>query len=342
MGSRAMGLSMSAESAGTRHLAGDAITNVANDNRINLFAAGQHGVVTRAQLLAAGLTARVVERHVRSARLRPLHRGVYLLGHLWGALEPEYARVMAAVLACGKGAVASHRSAAWLWRLLKRIRGSAPGGMLAPGGITEPEEVTVPARSRVRRPGIRVHRSKDLAKGDVTVLNGIPVTTPARTIRDLSAVVGVRELSRAIARAEREGLLDAGELPPLVARHGRRPGAPLLRGIVHGPEGPLLTRSQAEERFLALIRSARLPLPQTNVVVGRHEVDFLWRAGKLIVEVDGFAFHSSRRSFENDRRRDADLIMAGYRVIRATWRQLVHESNATLAQVAQALVRPDG
>jgi len=100
-----------------------------------------------------------------------------------------------------------------------------------------------------------------------------------------------------------------------------------------------MTRSGAEERFLDLVRRGRLPQPETNVVVRGHEVDFLWRAERLVVEVDGFAFHASRRSFESDRRRDAELAAAGWRVVRVTWRQVVDEPHATLVCVAQALAR---
>lgn len=301
--------------------------NASVDDHIASLAARQHGVVTRSQLLAEGLTRRMVESRVRSRRLRPLHRGVYLLGSLRASLEPEHSREMAAVLACGPGAVLSHRSAAWIWELLPRPSAAAP------------VEVTVPRRARPRRPGIRTRRSDRLSPDEATVLDGLPVTSPGRTLRDLSTRIATRELSRAAARAERRGLIDARGLSELVARHRGRPGAPLLRAALQVEGGPAFTRSEAEERFLDLIGSGGLPPPEANVVVQGHELDFLWRAAGIAVEVDGFGFHASRRSFESDRRRDAGLAAAGVHVIRVTWRQIVDEPSATLVHVAQALAR---
>lgn len=293
----------------------------------------------------------MVQTRVATNRLRPLHRGVYLLGQLRGPLEPERAREMAAVLACGPGAVISHRSAAWLWDLLPRAGG--PAGVARPrtaaasahpagAGSGVDVDVTVPGRARRRRPGIRAHRSHDLGAGETTQLDGIPITTPARTLRDLSIVVGPRELNRAAARAERRKLIRAEELASLVARHSRRRGAPVLRAAMGEDGGPALTRSEAEERFLDLVRRGQLPAPETNVLVRGHEVDFLWRAARLAVEVDGFGFHASRRSFENDRRRDAELAAAGVHVVRVTWSQIVREPSATLVRVAQALTHAGG
>lgn len=116
-----------------------------------------------------------------------------------------------------------------------------------------------------------------------------------------------------------------------------RTGAARLRALVEGGEGPAITRSEAEERFLALVRAAELPPPEVNVRVNDHEVDFLWRDEGLVVEIDGFRFHSSREAFERDRRRDARLQAAGVRVMRVTWRQAVDDAYATLARLVQAL-----
>lgn len=297
------------------------------DGIINELAARQHGVVTRAQLLEAGVTARAVEFRVRSGRLRPLHRGVYLPGSLRGALEPERARVMAGVFACGPRAVVSHVSAGWLWGLLPRPDDASP------------VDVTIRGGGRRRRPGVWVRRPTDLRENETTHLDGIPVTAPPRTLRDLSTVLDVRALNRAAARAERSGLIEAELLPSLVAGHRGRPGASVLRAAVGCESGLSLTRSEAEERFLALVASVRLPAPEVNVDVIGYEVDFLWRAARIVVEVDGFAFHRSRRSFENDRRRDTDLAAAGFNVIRVTWRQIERDPTGTLVRIGQALAR---
>jgi very-short-patch-repair endonuclease len=128
------------------------------------------------------------------------------------------------------------------------------------------------------------------------------------------------------------------EREAMLARHAGRPGAPALRAVLESGQ-PRLTRSEAEDRFLQLVQKGDLPLPEANVMVQGYEVDFLWRSAGLAVEVDGFGFHASRRSFENDRRRDAELAANGIHVIRVTWRHVVEEPHATLVRVAQALTR---
>lgn len=193
--------------------------------------------------------------------------------------------------------------------------------------------------ARRRRAGILTHRPRHLAADEVTRLQGIPVTTPDRTLRDLSTEIASRALNRAVARAERRKLITDAQLATLVERQKGRPGAPVLRAAMGNEGGPALTRSEAEERFLGLVRRGRLAPPEANVVVAGHEVDFLWRSERLAVEVDGFRFHASRRSFENDRRRDMDLAGAGCHVIRITWRQIVREPEPTLVHLSQALAR---
>jgi very-short-patch-repair endonuclease len=281
----------------------------------------QHGVVTRVQLLGAGLPAHRLERRVRTRRLRPVHRGVYLVGPLVSSRAME----MAAVLACGAGSRVSHRSAARLLGLWDRPPDSAP------------VEVRVAGCDRGRRPGIRAYRGPALTAGEVVTVDGIPVTSPTRTLLDLASVVGRAELERAVARAERLELVDRADLSALIARGRGRPGIPLLRAVMEQPGGPVLTRSEAEERFLALIRRFRLPPPVVNARVAGYEVDFLWRAEGIAVEVDGFAYHSSARRFERDRRRDADLAAAGIQVIRVTWRQIVREPEAVMGRLALTL-----
>ena len=165
------------------------------------------------------------------------------------------------------------------------------------------------------------------------------MTAPARTILDLAAVVTPRELERAVAEADTRRLVPRNQLLSLLARVGARPGVGALRALLDADRGPSLTRSEAEERLLALIRAAELPAPELNVRVGPHEVDFLWRGQKVIVEVDGFRFHSSRAAFERDRKRDADLAARGFRVVRVTWRQIVDRPEAVIARIAVVLER---
>jgi very-short-patch-repair endonuclease len=210
-----------------------------------------------------------------------------------------------------------------LWRLLPQVSGEL--------------DITVPGRDCRSRPGIRIHQVTALDRRDMRKLSGIPITTPARTLLDLAAFVTSRELEQALAEAQARRLVRRNDLTSLLARVGPRPGVPALRSLIETEGAPALTRSEAEERFLALIRAAELPAPEVNVRVGPHEVDFLWREQRLIVEIDGFAFHSSRASFERDRVRDARLTAEGFRVIRVTWRQLVDRPEALVARIAAAL-----
>jgi very-short-patch-repair endonuclease len=198
-------------------------------------------------------------------------------------------------------------------------------------------DVTVPARDPGKKPGIRVHRTRALDRRDVRTCDGVPITTPARTLLDLAGEASARELERALAEAHVRRLTSHRDLLSLLARHGRRPGSPEIRRFVEGDRGAQLTRSQAEERFLALMRAAQLPMPDVNVRIGPIEVDFLWREERLVVEVDGFRFHASRAAFERDRLRDAELQASGFRVMRVTWRQLTRTREATLARIASAL-----
>jgi very-short-patch-repair endonuclease len=288
---------------------------------IATLAERQYGVVSTRQLLAAGIGTGAIATRVRRMGLHRLHRGVYAVGHT--ALLPR-AREMAAVLACGDDAVISHRSAAVMWRLVAEADG--------------PVDVTV-ARSSRSRPGLRIHRSRTLERKDVRLLEGIPVTAPTRTLLDLAETSPERELERAIEEALVQRLTTEPALVAAVGEAKGRHGAATLKRLLNRAAGPTLTRSEAEERVLALVRQAELDHPELNVRVHGHVVDFLWRRQRLILEIDGFRFHSSRSAFERDRRRDAELGAAGYRVMRVTWRQIVDEPFAVIARLAQALAQ---
>jgi len=300
--------------------------NVDGDSQVReralaALARRQNGVARRDQLLNVGLSRYAIDSRVKSGRLQVLHRGVYLLG----PVAPPLARETAAVLACGHGAVLSHGSAAALWQLIP-FRDRAI-------------DVTVPARRTRRRRGIRTHRVRTFEPDEITVLNRIPVTTPARTVLDMAAKVPTRELEQAVAEAERKRHVSRPKLLALLARYPRRPGTAALRSLLRCSERPALTRSGAEVLFLSLVRRAQLSQPEVNTSLHGHEVDFLWRRERLIVETDGFAFHRSRREFEADRRRDTELAAQGFQVMRVTWRQITGEPEATLTRVAQALAR---
>jgi very-short-patch-repair endonuclease len=228
---------------------------------------------------------------------------------------------MAAVLACGDDALLSHVSAAAMWGLTR------PRG----GDI----DVTLVGRTVHRRQGIAVHRARSLRRDERAARQGIPVTSPARTLLDLATTLPARDLGRAAEEAQVQRLLTPHQLHSYLARSSNRRGVRALRAATR--HDPAFTRSEAERRLLELIRAAELPEPQANVRIRDHEVDFLWRRHGLVVEVDGYAYHSTRAAFERDRRRDADLEAAGMRVHRVTWRQISHEPEALVARLAVAL-----
>jgi len=283
------------------------------DAAVMAIAASQHGVVTTAQLASAGLSRDAIVHRVRVGRLRRLHRGVYLVGPLTGPLTKE----MAALFACGERAALSHATA------------GARGGLLPDSPV-----VHVSAAGNLRRHGgVRVHRVARLHSADITVRDGCRLTTPARTLADLASHLATRELQRAVEEAQVQRLVTRHELLTLLPSRS----SPALRRAIEDHQEPALTRSEAERRLLDLIRSAQLPPPRTNTRVGRYEVDFFWPDQRLVVEVDGFAFHSTRAAFERDRLRDANLHAAGRRVMRVTWRQIAREPEALIARLATAL-----
>lgn len=283
------------------------------------IAVRQQGVVARFQLLDAGVPSHVIDRRLRQGRLDAIHRGVYGIG----PILPPRAREMSACLACGPTAVISHGSAAGLW------------GILAPVPKGAAVEVAV-RRGHHVRPGIIVHRLSTLRDDEFTRLEGVPICTPARTLLDLAVAAPPRTIERALDEAVARRLVTPAKVRRILERHEGRPGTRRLRAVLDR-DHPAFTRSAAEDRFLELVRGAHLTPPETNVRVGRHQVDVLWRAERLVVEIDGYAFHSSRRAFEHDRLRDRELAGHGYRVIRVTWRQLVNEPLRLLVQLVEAL-----
>ena len=214
---------------------------------------------------------------------------------------------MAAVLACGPGAVLSHRSAAALWG----IRRGDPSRI----------EVTAPGRVG-RRPGIRAH-PVDLAADETTEVDGIPTTTVARTLLDLAAILNRHKLERAIEQAEALRLSDATPLAALVTRYPGRRGTAVLKKIL-GAEARKagMTRSQLEDRFLRFLAERRLPAPRTNVwlQLGEDwiEVDCVWPQQRVVAELDSWSYHGTRAAFRRDRARDRRLKVAGWQAIRIT------------------------
>jgi hypothetical protein len=220
---------------------------------------------------------------------------------------------MAAVLACGEGAALSHRSAASLWELRQTDRRDI--------------DVTVGSRAGRSRAGITVHRSSTLTPDQVTTRNGIPVTTVARTLLDLTDVLDRRGVRRAVEQSERRHRFDLAAVKAVLAQaNGRRNAGVLADAVrIYDPDSAL-TRSELEDAFSELCKAAGVPPPSVNDEVEGFEVDFSWPGHDLVVELDGHDTHGTREAFERDRRRDQVLTVAGRRVIRFTYRQVTEQA----------------
>ena len=255
---------------------------------------------------------------MRSGRLHRLHRGVYAVGH--EAVGRE-GRRWAAVLAL-RGACLSHGSAA------------------AAFGLTDPPSVihvTRPGRAGLRsRDGIRVHRPRALPGDEVTTLRGLAITTPARTLLDLSATARTATLATAVDRAEQLRLLDFADLHELLTRYPGRTGTPSLRALLAAYDGPPDVRSHLE-RLVHELCGQRLPRPQVNVVVEGAVRDFAWPDHRLVVEADSYAWHRSPAALNADRERDVALTLAGWRVLRFTYAQVTRRRGWVAAALAAAL-----
>lgn len=304
------------------------VQNLALDRRgrdrlAAVLAAHQHGVIARRQLVALGYGRRSIDRAIDHARLHPVHRGVYLVGHRAGG---ELTPAMAAVLAAGPGAVLSHAGAAALWR----IRPAWPAI----------QHVTIPGRTPSARRDLLVHRGTMPSHADAGVDRGIPVTAPGRTLLDLAPHVDERELRWAIEEARSLRLLTPVDLHGVLGRHPGWRGSGRLRIAVDALFGePAITRTEAERVLHDIIRRSGVPQPRANVRLRGWSVDAHWPAQAVVVEVDSFAYHASRTAFERDRRKDAALNAAGLRVIRVSWRQLVEEPEAVAALLVRLLER---
>jgi predicted transcriptional regulator of viral defense system len=289
------------------------------------LAALQHGVVALQQLLDLGLSARAVSHRVAAGRLHRIHPGVYAVGHARLTLDGRY---MAAVLACRPDGALSHRSSA------------------AKRGLRYNNRATIDVISSRRAGrglrGIDAHTSCTLLPRDISEVDGIRCTSVARTLLDLAAMRPRRVVERAFDQAEVLQVLDARQIEDVLARAGRHRGAAVLRAVLedHSP-GRTLTRNDLEEAFLAICDQARLPRPAVNVWIALepigYEADFLWREHGLIAETDGGSSHGTSRAFVNDRVRDQRLMLAGFRVVRFPWQQVLYEAG-DVAATLRALV----
>jgi hypothetical protein len=280
------------------------------DAAIAGLAGRQHGVVALWQLRDLGLSDRAVRSRVAAGKLHRVHRGVYAVGHSVLSMQ---GRRMAAVLACGPTAVASHRMA----------------GALHAAVNSSALEVTVPGRGERRVPGVLVHRTRCLAAGESGVIDGIPCTSLARTLLDYAEIATRRQIERACEQAEILRTYDQSEIDAAIARQPTRRGSTRLLAVVAAfRPGATPTRNDLEEAMLAICDRIRAPRPLVNAWIpfedgGGASPDFLWPEPKKIVEVDGYATHGTRGAFEADRERDRRLKLMGYDVIHFTWRDVM-------------------
>jgi hypothetical protein len=291
------------------------------DAAVAKLGAEQWSVLSTEELRACGLSREMISTRVRRAHLHRLYRGVYAVGH---SNVPIEGRILAAVKACGGGAVASHYSAAIVWEIVERA--------------DRVLEVTVRDTTPRVHTGVVVHRTQSLAARDRRCHKGIPVTAPARTVLDLASCLPFRAARRAARQALSNRLLSMRELVEIVDRLARRPGVRMLRRII--AEGPTPTRSLLEDVVLDLILAAGLERPDVNaplVISGRRMIpDFRWPQRHLIVEADGRRWHDDPLAREDDAQRQALLEANGERVVRITWEQAVRRRSETIARLRSA------
>jgi very-short-patch-repair endonuclease len=288
------------------------------DAELARLAEPQHGLISWLQLLKAGLTPAEIKYRVKVGRLHRIHRGVYAVGH---RPPSPHARAMAAVLACGEGAVLSHQSAARLWGIQRKWRGAM--------------HVSGPGRHRHR--GVQFHETRTLTPHDITIHYGIPVTTPARTVLDLADTLDDPGLTRAINEAQLVCRLTLEDVAAILVRSPGRRAAKRLKQFVQHADAP--TRSTFEDGFLAFTERYDIERPEVNQHIEGHEVDMLWREQRLIVELDSRTYHERVRDFEADREKDADLLAAGFRVLRITWQRFTQRPDLEAARLVKLLTR---
>jgi hypothetical protein len=295
------------------------------DRELAERATRQHGVVSRRDLLEVGFSRDQIKRMRQARRLHDIHRGVYALGH---RVLSQRARWLAAVLASGPDALLSHRCAA----ALANVRRTS---------LTYVEVIVPQQRRRIE--GVRMHVSTRILERDRHEIDGIPCTSLARTLLDLAAILPRREVERACDEAEVQELFDLTAMEGVLDRARGCRGTVTLRAVLSEHRiGTTLTRRGLEEQTLRLLDHYGIRRAEVNMRVYCRpgvspEVDFLWRRERLILETDGNRFHRTPRQIARDRRKEADLVRAGYRVLRATSGQVEHEPESVALMVRAAL-----
>jgi very-short-patch-repair endonuclease len=297
----------------------DMIVSGTADQRLATIARQQSGRVSRVQLRAIGLSDGAIQRRVRRGGMLREHPSVYIVGH---AAPVPLGRETGALLWAPDGAVLSHHSAAALWAIGSDDRNIH---LLVQGGWTR------------HRPGVTVHRTNLLDARDIRIRDGLPVTSPARTLLDTAGRTSMRALEHMFTEAVTQNLVSPADLKDVIARGRGRSGCPALHALLDEEDDPAFTRSDGEKRMRALIREAGLPAPLVNAPLHGFEVDFYWPAHAVVVEIDSYGFHTSRWAYERDRRKDAALRSRGMPPLRFSRRQVRDEPLLVITQVAQAI-----
>jgi hypothetical protein len=281
------------------------------EQKIERIASRSHGVVTWAEMRAAGVSAAQIKRRAEKGLLLRVHPAVYRVGHRAPSVEAVY---LAAVKACGEGTWLSGRASAYHWGLIK--------------GDVPPPEVTSPRKLSVK--GVRTHRGRPAG----TTLRGIPVTTVAQTLVDLAAVLDLEDLARVCHEAGVRYRTTPRQVEAVLRPNA--PGAGKLRTIMSGETR--VTLSKLERRFLELLRAHGLPLPVMNRVAGGRRVDCRWPEYGLTVELDSYGYHNTRRAWEQDRRREREAYARGDQFRRYTYGDVFESPAAMLAELRALLI----
>jgi very-short-patch-repair endonuclease len=299
------------------------------ERSIAAIADAQLGLITTAQLLAVGLSQDAIDRRVASGRLTRIYQGVFAVGRL--RLD-DRARWKAATLAVGRGdTLLGHLCAGGLWEIWPEPQGQP--------------HVVLPGNGRHRRiqqhgDGIVVHRMRRMEASDRSEVGGIPVTSLELTCLHLASLLSRRSFERAVLRAARRPEFRIEEAVALAARSRGRPGVREFRAVVERDlTAELHSLSELETRFVQVLRHHGLPMPEINRDVEALMVDAVWHEAKAIVELDGFAFHRLPRDLRNDNARTRRLVLAGYRVIRFVWDDVVGNP-AGVAEAVRRLIHP--
>jgi len=295
------------------------------DEAVSRVARGQRTLITTDQLAACGLGKDAVAHRVRTGRLHLVFHTVYSVG--CGELPP-LALELAALLACGRPSFIGHRSAAFVWGLVK----------VAPAEV----EVSVVGGACRSREGIRVHRLQAIDRRDVQRHEGLWISTPARALLEIAVVSAHDELVDAVGAGVAGRLVNRGELDAVLARNRGRRGVARLAEVLGEESGVTITRSRAERAFWKLIRDARLPRPEVNQRLGPYVPDFMWREQRLIVELDSYQFHAGPDRWQNDHDKDLYFRESGFDVLRPTRDHVVHQPARVLVSVVRALERAGG